>query len=278
MDERTFDPHVRFVNRRCLVKSYSCRVYAFDYRLFYVERGTLDVEFEDGVVRLESSDLLTVPPGVGYRLVLHDASVVFFIVNFDFDRTRADEPARSPVSENFFDSSEIFSKYCISPFEEVLHLPKAFELEDVVKAINTAEDIYLETACHVRSGLMKYLLCRVAHLCAKREKGVGDDRIRAIKAYVERYFAQPINNRTVAMKMGYHPHYLNACFTQSEGMTLHAYIESVRLRHAKELLTMTQMPISEIARACGFLEASYFVKFFSRHIGMTPKRYRGLSM
>ena len=278
MKENRFDPHVRFVNRRHLSHTYPFNVYAFDYRLFYTVRGALDVELEGQSIRLEPSSLLTVPPGVGYRLVLRDAPADFYIVNFDFDASHPTEPARPPVSKESFDWKDVFSQSSIPPFESVFHLPGAYELEAVLHEIAAAEEMDDSIAHHIRSGLMKYLLSKAAYLFSKHQKGEGDTRIQAVKAYVEQHYMHPINNRTVAAEMGYHPHYLGTCFLQSEGMTLHAYIESVRIKHAKELLATTQKPVYAIAPACGFSEPSYFVKFFLRHVGMTPKRYRDLCM
>ena len=43
---------------------------------------------------------------------------------------------------------------------------------------------------------------------------------------------------------------------------------------AKRLLKFTSLQISEIAFRLGFEDASYFVKYFKRHIGSVPKNYR----
>ncbi len=43
---------------------------------------------------------------------------------------------------------------------------------------------------------------------------------------------------------------------------------------AKRLLKFTSLQISEIAFKIGFDDASYFVKFFKRHVGMSPSSYR----
>ena len=278
MKENQFDPHVRFARRRRITHSYATLIYAFDYRLFYGMGGEVTVELEDRCILLEPSALLIIPPGVGYRLRLHDASADFYLLNFDFDSAHTEAPPRPPLARESFAKEAIISKFCIPPFEKVFFLTGAYELEPLLCEIERAEEMGRERALHVRSGLMKYLLCKAAYLSDQRERGKESERIHAIKGYIEQNYSRPINNRSIANEMGYHPHYLNTCFLESEGITLHSYIESVRLRHAKELLTTTQHPICEIARICGFAEASYFTKFFVRHIGMTPKQYRGLSM
>ena len=278
MKENQFDPHVRFVRRRNITHSYATLIYAFDYRLFYGMGGAVTVELEDRSISLEPSTFLVIPPGVGYRLHLQAASADFYLLNFDFDSVHTEAPPRPPLAKEFFSREEVISQFCIPPFETVFFLPGAYELEPLLREIERAEEMGAERARYVRSGLMKYLLCKAANLSDQRERGKESERIQAIKTYIEQNYSRPINNRSIASEMGYHPHYLNTCFLESEGITLHAYIETVRLRHAKELLTTTQNPICEIARVCGFAEASYFTKFFTRHVGMTPKQYRELSM
>jgi AraC-like DNA-binding protein len=44
---------------------------------------------------------------------------------------------------------------------------------------------------------------------------------------------------------------------------------------AKRLLKFTSLQIGEIAYKIGFDDASYFVKFFKRHVDMSPSSYRG---
>jgi len=43
---------------------------------------------------------------------------------------------------------------------------------------------------------------------------------------------------------------------------------------AKRLLRFTSLQIGEIAFKVGFEDASYFVKFFKRHVGSSPRKYR----
>lgn len=278
MDEKDFNPHVRFFNRRCLTTSYTNPVLAFDFRMIYVLRGSLRAELTDGSVGMEVGALLTVPPGVAYRLVVGEERAEIYILNFDFDSAQTNAPARAPVGLEEFVAENIFSQSSIPPFETAFFLPGAYTLEPILRQMEETEGADEGSIRRMRSGLLKYLLAKAVYLHASPRRRERDPRIQAVKDYVKLHYAQEINNKTVAMEMGYHPNYIAACFLRSEGTTLHAYIESVRLARAKELLTTTQMPIGEIAQSCGLAEASYFVKFFSRHTGMTPKQYRGLSM
>ena len=278
MDEKSFNPHVRFITRRVIKVSYPNSVLAYDHRLFYALKGSFAVEVASRRIAMEAGGMAVLPPGMPYRLTVEEGTAEIYIVNFDFDSDRIDDTVKAPVAEDAFIQADIFSKQAIPPFDTIFSLVGAYTLEPLLEEMIGAKELEMPTRRQVQSGLMKCLLAKASYLAAKPHRSVRDPLIQSIKEYVNANYAKPINNSTLATEMGYHPYYLGTCFFKSEGITLHAYIESVRLAHAKEMLMRSEIPISEIAQACGFAEASYFVKFFRRHTGMTPKIYRGFGM
>ncbi len=52
------------------------------------------------------------------------------------------------------------------------------------------------------------------------------------------------------------------------------YINDRRLEKAKELLSITDLPISEIAYETGFQDSLYFTRLFKKKIGIPPTAYR----
>lgn len=67
---------------------------------------------------------------------------------------------------------------------------------------------------------------------------------------------------------------LSRKFKQQMGMTVTAYINEVRLNHARELLLRTDEKITKIALKAGFNDISYFNRTFAAAVGMTPREYR----
>ncbi|MBW3077805.1 AraC family transcriptional regulator [Bifidobacterium simiiventris] len=63
-------------------------------------------------------------------------------------------------------------------------------------------------------------------------------------------------------------------FKRYVGHTPNEYLTERRVEEAKRLLAGTDGSIAEIARACGFSSASYFISVFRRRLGATPKEYR----
>jgi AraC family transcriptional regulator len=71
--------------------------------------------------------------------------------------------------------------------------------------------------------------------------------------------------------------HLARSFRQTTGMTLRAYMESVRIDRARRLLAETEMPIKDVAGASGFSTARYFSSAFRRVAGDTPRDFRALA-
>lgn len=70
------------------------------------------------------------------------------------------------------------------------------------------------------------------------------------------------------------PNYLSNLFVKKYNMTIIDYILSIRLKKAKEYLSMTTMSIKEIAIQIGFNYPNYFSKVFKEKCGETPLQYR----
>ncbi|MCI5905521.1 MAG: AraC family transcriptional regulator [Oscillospiraceae bacterium] len=64
------------------------------------------------------------------------------------------------------------------------------------------------------------------------------------------------------------------CFRTMIGKKPVAFLNEYRLKKALELLSATDMQITEVCLACGFGHISYFGKLFREAYGMSPREYR----
>ena len=51
-------------------------------------------------------------------------------------------------------------------------------------------------------------------------------------------------------------------------------VRRLRIRHAKELLSNTDLPVAEISVRLGFRYAEYFIRAFREETGQTPLQFR----
>lgn len=63
-------------------------------------------------------------------------------------------------------------------------------------------------------------------------------------------------------------------FKQVTGQTPHAYLASIRIDHAKQLLAATDLSISDVGERVGYHSPSHFGKVFRQATGLTPSAFR----
>ena len=77
-----------------------------------------------------------------------------------------------------------------------------------------------------------------------------------------------------AQRLNVSARHLNQCVQASAGRTASETIHARQMLEARRLLLQTGMGVGEIADRLNFGDASYFVRFFKRHAGETPRQFR----
>lgn len=72
------------------------------------------------------------------------------------------------------------------------------------------------------------------------------------------------------------PFFLARAFARDTGLPPHAYLDGVRLRHARRLLDCGES-IASVASAVGYADQSHLTKRFKRLYGITPGQYQSRS-
>lgn len=77
-----------------------------------------------------------------------------------------------------------------------------------------------------------------------------------------------------AERFAMRPEALSRLFHRQTGENFAGYLRRKRIELACRLLLETDMPISEMAQACGYLDAKTFREAFHRVVGQAPRDYR----
>ncbi len=92
--------------------------------------------------------------------------------------------------------------------------------------------------------------------------------------YIHANYNQDISLNTLCELVGVNRTTLNEKFRHQYQCTCMEYLLRYRLKISQELLSNTNMKISEIAENCGFNYDTYFEKQFKKKLGITPAAYR----
>lgn len=63
-------------------------------------------------------------------------------------------------------------------------------------------------------------------------------------------------------------------FSATTGHTPYQYLLRLRLRSGAQLLSTTALPVSDVARMCGYASSGQFAAAFRREYGVSPTMFR----
>ena len=92
--------------------------------------------------------------------------------------------------------------------------------------------------------------------------------------YIDKNYMNKITLSDLAEMSHFSPIYFHKLFYDTTGVTPYDYVLDKRIEEAKQLLSITNIPISDIAVCCGYADQSYFGKVFKTATGKTPLRFR----
>ncbi|GAB2545442.1 response regulator [Gracilibacillus alcaliphilus] len=107
-----------------------------------------------------------------------------------------------------------------------------------------------------------------------------DNRDRAAKiidrvsSYIETHLSEDLSLARLAEIHYFNPSYLSHLFKREKGINLSEYIDTCRIRKAKELLQNPELKVREVSLQVGYHTAHSFTRFFKKITAMTPKEYR----
>ena len=105
-----------------------------------------------------------------------------------------------------------------------------------------------------------------------------NEKIKAAIGYMKENFGQKITLQTLGKITGYTPNHFQKLFLDAVLISPQKYLENIRIKNAKYLLSQTEKPIAEIAYECGFSSQSHFSAAFKSAVKITPYAFRLSSM
>lgn len=119
---------------------------------------------------------------------------------------------------------------------------------------------------------------RPQRLPLRERYGVADDRVLRALALMEASIEEPLARSALAASVGLSVRQLDRLFRTSLGRSINAQFLEIRLASADQLLRRTSLPVTHVAIASGFDNASYFSRIFRGRYGATPLQRRAAAL
>ncbi len=102
----------------------------------------------------------------------------------------------------------------------------------------------------------------------------GDTQILKIQETLEGEYAENFDFNGLAKEYGMGRRTLERHFRKATGETPLAYLQQIRVEHAKQLLETGTESFDEISYQVGYMDSSFFRKLFIKYTSLRPSQYR----
>ena len=246
-----------------------------EIEILMLERGRVDIWVGNECIRLSPGEGVIVNSGAIHKFEGHGEGIV---PNFLF------------IPEWIApEDSLIYKKYVLpwtqrGPAAQYLapDVPWQREIIGQIRALYAAAvaeaDDYeleaLECTLHIWRVLWKNAAPSCRENAAPRGLNLTQARLKLMIQYILDHFGEHIALADIADAAAVSVSEALRCFHEGVQSTPMAYLNGVRLGHARRLLTETENSVGVIARECGFMSAVYMDRLFKRQYGCTPRAYR----
>ena len=231
--------------------------------LFYVPHGEGVFYIETEKVPVKTDDLIIINPNVEHTEKTFPNNpmeyIVFGVERLAFSFTEQDQAYGRGYSFYSYGSDK---NQFINFAQLMMH-----EFQDKKPGF--------EKVCH---GLLEVLLVYISRkqkLSVISESSFQLSKECAIaKRYIDTNYAQDITLDSLAEITHINKFYLAHSFTECIGQSPISYLTERRLAACKELLSSSNLSVTQIATSAGFSSQSYFSQIFNKKVGMSPRQYR----
>ncbi len=149
-------------------------------------------------------------------------------------------------------------------------------LEEATAANNNPLDNY-KVLCSVKvmEAFIEIYRSYVLLMTENNSKGIPKSyhKVQEILEYINTSYVDKITSTDIEEKADCNFDHINRVFKQLTHKTIFTYLNSVRINHAKQLISTTNMKMSEVGQAVGFADLYYFSKVFKKATGVSPSSF-----
>ena len=98
--------------------------------------------------------------------------------------------------------------------------------------------------------------------------------ISRMTRFMQEHLAEEISLTVLADTFHLSAQYISQLFKNEIGVNFLAYLTSIRMEKARQLLLSTSLPVADIAERAGYADYRVFTKVFKKNEGITPSQYR----
>lgn len=260
--------------------------------MYAISDGCLKIKNNDELLELREGDIYFFKKG-DFQKPVGTSNCEFYYVHFDTNPVNIydyDMDTYFKKTENKQSGFKKANAYSTQPYNYISALlPQKMHVENkefFVYFINTLKNNTLTGSLQSPEHRLKAsysvasLLMKLENIYynSKTNKNIAKLRIannvKLISDYIEANCLNDISGTDVEKKLLINFDYANRIFKKVMGITIMKYRNKLRIDAAKNLLSVTEYSMEQIAEKTGFCNKYYFAKCFKSIEGITPTDYK----
>ncbi len=248
--------------------------HSHDYlEAFFILKGTgcFEIKKNKKIITLNEGSVLYVDPNVEHMTYVSDKANEAICLNFFINRLRI--PGCQPNS--------LISALSCSNNGYYLMDYKQDDIKSIINMINLEYEKQLSGSEYKINHLFKFLVIDSFRLLPFKNNMILDMQVDKVskemmwvKNYIDENYQKDITIEELANKVFLSSNWLVNSFTNTFSISPMKYLTRVRMSKAEDLLTNTDLTITEIALNIGYNNSSYFSEMFLKYNGKSPSTYR----
>lgn len=237
-------------------------------QMFLITSGGGAMQAEDVAMHFKAPALLLVPAGVihGFHWTTESSGSVLTLAQTYFENLAARHPDVEPVFDR--------------PLAVTPDTAAIARLSDGMGTLR--QEVAWSTKGHyaaVEAALLAMLVVSLRVLPASDavpalDRGQSASLVARFRARIENRFRLRESIATHARDLGTSETSLRMACARIAGRSPAAMLDQRAILEARRALLYSHLSVAEISYALGFTDPAYFTRFFTRHSGQSPTRYR----
>jgi len=217
--------------------------------LAYMKSGTAEIKSEEKTLEINTGDVFYIPKGLKYYSYWYPSPDIRFL-SIGFDKFNINRKTSFPLQK----------------------IDKTDEMVERLLKIPLAED---DIDCHALSLFYSALELIIDKLEPYPERA-GDEKAEAVRRVISKN--PTLSMPEIAAMCYISEPYLYLLFKNIFRETPNEFRQKVLCEKAVRLLSTTDMSVEAVSSSLGFSSSSYFRKVFFKHMGMTPREARHITL
>ncbi|GIP30015.1 hypothetical protein J23TS9_51450 [Paenibacillus sp. J23TS9] len=274
METNFYEASTFYIDReRKFQSSMPTHHYHNGYEIFYLVSGDICYFIDDKAYQAVSGALLIINMNEIHKLI-NSSGATFERITLEFKKEFLDDLFAGGLAV------DVMSSFCEGrPFVKLTGQEMSFVERLLEQMIHEFTKMPTGYEPHLKTLLFQLLLFihrKMSAAPASEQTVISSIHKKTFEIvdYINRNYDQKLSIEQISGRFYISPSYFCKTFRKSTGFTFTEYLNNVRVKEAKILLTRGSDKVANIAERVGFESLTHFGRIFKEFTGLPPLKYR----